>query len=75
MNYGVLPPGHGFRVTCYTGGRANGTPSSSSPVGVTIDELPIVAVHNPDALGGTDYATTVTGVGWDFPDERRCDHL
>ena len=67
VNYGVLPPGAwSFRVTCYTGGRANGTPSSSSPAGVTINQPPIVAVHNPDALGGTDYATTVTGDGWDF---------
>jgi hypothetical protein len=66
VNYGVLAPGlWSVRVTCYPNGR-NGPGFSSNPAVTTINSPPIPAVHNPDAIGGTDWATTVKGNPWDM---------
>lgn len=69
VNYGVLAPGTWqFRVSCYPSSRAptGGAAVSSPPVAITINSPPLVRVHNPDAVGGPDFAATVLGNAWDM---------
>lgn len=64
-DWGVLPNGR-FEVGAFPPGTYHLLDDAGYGDTITIDDPPQPKILDPDAAGGDDYATTVTGDAWDF---------